>query len=126
VDDPTFGPLVWSADDESWVGEYGGYRIAVGYSRSATPAPELLAYAREFLGENGAAFARGLAAARAAHAAAFRRWAEEFAGLRVGTLGFRMSERGLGCFVGLIGGEPERSWRVEFNGLDCPGFGFDT
>jgi hypothetical protein len=50
----------------------------------------------------------------------------EFAGLRVGTFGFGMSERGMGCLVDLIGCEPERWWRVEFNGLECLGFGFDT
>ena len=126
VDDPVFGPLVWSEDDESWVGEYGGYRIAIGYSGSAVPAPELLAYAREFLGPGGATFTRNLAEARSAHAHEFERWASEFAGLRVGTLGFGMSTRGMRCFVDLVGGEPDRSWRVEFAGMRCEGFGFDT
>jgi hypothetical protein len=126
VDDPTFGPLVWSEDDEAWVGEYGGYEIAIGYSGAAAPAPELLAYARKFLGPNGATFARILAEERAAHAHEFKRWAAEFAGLQVGMLGFGMSKRGLGCFVNLLGGEPERWWRVEFDGMKCMGFGFDT
>src|SRR5262245_38092783 len=117
ADDPEFGPLVWSEDDESWVGEYGGYRIAIGYSGAAVPAPELLAYAHEFLGQNGATFTRNLAEARAAQAHEFERWASEFAGLRVGTLRFGMSDRGMGCFVDLVGGEPERAWRVEFEGM---------
>ena len=47
-------------------------------------------------------------------------------GLSVGELGFWKSESGMGCFVELIGGEPERSWRVEFDGQRCAGFGFDT
>jgi hypothetical protein len=126
MDDPTFGLLVWSGDDEAWVGEYGGYRIAIGYSGSAAPAAELLVYARDFLGPNGATFARILAEEQAAHAHEFKRWASEFAGLRPGTLGFGMSNRGIGCFVDLVGGEPERSWRVEFDGMRCLGFGFDT
>lgn len=126
ADDPLFGPMVWSDDDESWVGEYGGYRIAIGYSGSSMPAPELLAYAHEFLGPNGVAFTRNLAAARAAQAHEFRRWASEFARLRVGTLGFGMSKRGMGWFVDLDGGEQDRSWRVEFDGMRCQGFGFDT
>ncbi len=126
VDDPTFGPLVWCEDDEAWIGEYGGYQIAIGYSKSAEPAPELLTYAREFLGPNGATFTRILAEERAAHAHKFQRWAAEFRGLEVGTLGFGISNRGMGCFVDLIGGEPERSWRVEFDGMKCMGFGFDT
>lgn len=126
VDDPVFGPLVWSEDDESWIGEYGGYRLAVGYSGAAEPAPELLAYAREFLGPGGATFARNLADARAGHASEFKRWQSEFAKLRIGTLGFGMSSRGMSCFVDLIGGEPDRSWRVEFEGMKCLGFGFDT
>jgi hypothetical protein len=126
VDDPVFGTLVWSEDDESWVGEYGGYRIAIGYSGSAVPVPELLAYVREFLGTDGAAFTRNLAEAQMAHASEFRRWAAEFSGLRVGTLGFGMSKRGMGCLVDLPGGEPNRSWRVEFSGMRCEGFGFDT
>jgi len=126
VDDPVFGPLAWSEDDEAWVGTYGGYRIALGYSGSAEPAADLLAYARAFLGPDGATFTRTLAEAQAAHAPAFGRWAAEFAGLRVGTLGFGMSKRGMGCFVDLTGGEPDRSWRVEFDGMRCLGFGFDT
>jgi hypothetical protein len=126
VDDPVFGPLVWSEDDESWVGEYGGCQIAIGYSGSAAPAPELLTYAREFLGPQGAMFTQSLAEARAAHAHEFQRWASEFAALRVGTLGFWMSQRGMGCFVDLIGGERDRSWRVEFELMRCLGFGFDT
>ena len=126
VDDLVFGPLVWFNDEESWVGEYSGCRIAIGYSGSAAPAPELLAYTRDFLGPNGATFTRNLAEAQMAHAHKFQRWASEFAGLRVGTLGFGISSRGMGCFVDLIGGEPERSWRVEFEGMRCAGFGFDT
>jgi hypothetical protein len=90
------------------------------------PVLELLAYARKFLGPDGVTFTQNLAEARAARAPEFRRWASEFAGLRVGTLGFGMSERGMGCFVDLIGGEPDRSWRVEFGGMRCEGFGFDT
>jgi hypothetical protein len=30
------------------------------------------------------------------------------------------------CFVDLSGGEPDRSWRVEFDAMTCQGFGFDT
>ena len=71
VGDPVFGPLVWSDDEESWVGEYGGYPIAIGYSGFAEPAPELLAYAREFLGADGATFTRNLAAVREADAHEF-------------------------------------------------------
>jgi hypothetical protein len=126
IDDPKLGPLRWSEDDDSWVGEYGGYRIAVGYSGSAVPTPDLLAYSRNFLGQKGTTFTQNMAEARAAHAHEFRRWASEFAGLQVGTLGFGMSNRGMGCFVDLAGGEPERSWRVEFDGMKCLGFGFDT
>ena len=126
VDDSTFGRLVWSRDDESWIGEYGGYPILIGYTGSAEPNSTLLAYARDLLGQDGSAFAPILVAARIAHAENFRRWAAEFAGLSVGELWFWKSDRGMGCFVELIGGEPERSWRVEFEGQSCSGFGFDT
>jgi hypothetical protein len=71
VEDPTFGPLLWSEDDESWVGQYGGYQLALGYAGEAALAPELLAYARAFLGEDGSAFTRTLAAGKAARAAEF-------------------------------------------------------
>jgi hypothetical protein len=126
VEDPVLGPLQWSEDDEAWVGKYGGYRIAIRYTGAAAAAPELLAYARKFLGQDGATFTQTLAEARAAHADEFERWASEFAGLQVETLRFAMSNRGMGCFVDLAGGEPERSWRVEFDGMKCLGFGFDT
>jgi len=126
VDDPVLGPLVWSEDDESWVGEYGGYRIAIGHSGIAVPEPELLVYARKFLGPSGAKFTRNLSEARAARAHEFGRWASDYAVLRVGTLRFGMSKRGKGCFVDLIGGEPDRWWRVEFDEMRCLGFGFDT
>lgn len=126
VDDPVFGPLVWSEDDEAWVGGFGGYPIAIGYSAAAEPAPDLLAYAREFMGADGATFTRNLAEAREAQAGEFDRWASEFTGLQVETLRFGVSNRGLGCFVDLIGGERDRSWRVEFDGMRCLGFGFDT
>jgi hypothetical protein len=78
------------------------------------------------LGPDGATFARNLAEARAVHAPEFWRWESEFAGLRVGTLGFGVSKLGMGCFVDLPGGELDRSWRVEFSGMRCEGFGFDT
>ena len=81
-DDPVFGSLVWSDDDEAWIGEYGGYRIAISYSGTVVPAPELLAYAHQFLGVDGATFTRNLAEAREAHADEFKRWASEFAGLQ--------------------------------------------
>jgi hypothetical protein len=126
VNDPVFGPLVWSEDDEVWAGEYGGYRVAIGYYMSAQPPQELLVYAHEFLGPDGKTFTRNLAEARAAHAQEFQRWASEFALLRVEMLGFGMSKDGMGCFVDLIGGERDRSWRVEFDGMKCLGFGFDT
>jgi hypothetical protein len=124
--DPVLGPLLWSEDDESWVGEHGGYRIAIGYSGLAVPDPELLAYARDCLGPEGATFTRNLAEAREARANEFAPWAAEFTRLRVEVLRFWLSDRGMGCFVDLVGGEPERSWRVEFEGLKCLGFGFDT
>lgn len=128
VDDPVFGPLVWSDDEESWVGEYGGYPIAIRieHSESTEPAPELLAYAREFLGADGATFTRNLAEAREAAAHEFEQFASEFAGLQVEMLSFSKSKRGLGCFVGLSEGERDRSWRAEFEGMRCLGFGFDT
>jgi hypothetical protein len=128
VDDPVFGPLVWSDDDESWVGEYGGYPIAIGIERSEStaPSPELLAYAREFLGPAGATFTRNLAEARTAHTHEFEQYRSEFAGLKVEMLNFHMSKRGAGCFINLGEGERDRSWRAEFEGLKCLGFGFDT
>lgn len=126
VDDPVFGSLVWSDDDEAWVGEYGGYCIAISYSGAAEPAPDLLAYAREFLGVDGAAFTRNLAVARKAHAHEFKQWASEFAGLQAEMLSFIVSKRGMLCFVNLGEGERDRSWRVEFDGIRCEGFGFDT
>jgi hypothetical protein len=126
VDDAVFGPLMWSGDDEAWLGEYCGYRIAIGYTDSATPAPKLLNYVRDFLGLEGTTFTRNLAKARAGHAHEFERCAREFAGLRVGTLGFWLSDRGMGCFVDLIGGELNRSWFVEFEEMRCLGFAFDT
>ena len=126
VDDPVFGSLVWSDDDEAWVGGYGGHRIAISYSGTADPVPELLAYARQFLGVDGATFTRNLAAARKAHAHEFKQWASEFAGLHVEMLHFSLSKHGMGCFVNLSEGERDRSWRAEFDGMTCQGFGFDT
>jgi len=55
-DDPIFGPLAWTEDEEGWIGEYGGYRFVIGYSGASLPAPELLNYVRDFLGEGGAKF----------------------------------------------------------------------
>jgi hypothetical protein len=71
VDDPTFGQLRWSDDNDSWLGEYGGYLLVISYTRANHPDPELLAYAREFLGEGGAAFTRAFAEAKVTHAKDF-------------------------------------------------------
>jgi hypothetical protein len=126
VNDAMFGPLTWCEDEESWIGEYAGYRIALGYSRSATPDPELVRYAHTFMGAGGETFTKNLSTAQRDHAAEFRRWAAEFSRLTVGTVTFAKSDQKMGCVVDLVGGEPDRSWRVEFEGCICLGFGFDT
>jgi len=47
------------------------------------PAPELLVYAHEFLGADGATFMRHAAEARQARAHEFERCSSEFMGLQV-------------------------------------------
>ena len=125
MDDPAFG-LQWSPDDEAWIGESDGYRIAIGYSGTPSPSPELLGHVREFLGPNAKRFTQNLANARAVESVKYEPWAAEFAGLRVGMLHFRKTKTGYACLVDMVGGEPDRSWRVEFEGTRCLGFGFDT
>jgi hypothetical protein len=125
--DPTLGELRWSEDDESWIGDYGGYRIALVYSGQATPEPKLIEYARDFLGEDGAEFAGTFNAARIAHAYEFFRLQDEFLRLTVEMLYFSAGKDVMGCFVALEGADdPDRSWRAEFIGHECAGFGFDT
>ncbi len=128
VEDATFGTLAWSEPEEAWLGEYAGYSLAFAYSRATYPDPALLDYARAFLGEGGAAFARSLAAARAGGQFTHPRWAEEIAALEVGTLGFSLDWRRqeVSCLIDLIGGEPDLWWRVDFRGGECLGMGFDT
>jgi hypothetical protein len=126
IDDPTLGKMHWSEDDESWIGECGGYRFAVPYTWQAVPDVSLLVYVRMFLGEDGSTFTGNLNAARVKHAAEFERWEDEFRRLKVEMLRFGMSTNEMGCLVDLAGGEPDKSWRVEFDGHDCLGFGFDT
>jgi hypothetical protein len=126
VEDPVLGTLVWSKDDEGWVGQLGGLRIVVCDSIRAVPSPQVLDYARTVLGPQGDLFRKALAEAKAAYRETYRLAAEEFDRLEPGTLSFEIAQRGPVCFVELIGGNPDRFWRVEFTGTNCDGFGFDT
>ena len=126
VDTPQLGTLSWDPDEESWVGEFAGYRIALGFSKSATPDPELVQYAHDFLGSDGASFASNFKDAQNRDAAEFKSFEDEFSRLTIGMIHFAKSSRGVGCLIELIGGKRDRSWRVEFDGHTCLGFGFDT
>jgi hypothetical protein len=124
-EDEVLGPMVWSEEEEAWAGEHGGFRYLVAYDRRATPASNLLAYARNVLADP-AAFAAAVERAKRDAAAEYPRLAEEIAGLRVETVSFFARQGARGIFVTLAGGKEDRCWRVEFGENGCEGIGFDT
>jgi len=127
VDDPQFGHMEWSEDDEAWIGAYRGLRFALAYDRKATPTAPLLAYAQEVLNDPEW-LQRTLEEGK-------NRWASkgspaikaEIAALRFGLIYFSIHKhRGPYIFAILEGGGIDRSWRIEYHGRRCDGLGFDT
>jgi hypothetical protein len=124
-DDEILGPMTWSDDDESWMGESRGVKYQIAYDCEATPTSESLAYAREMLADLGV-FDRSLEQARAAAALESPDMADEIAGLRIDVVRFcvRNRKRFRMITVDLAGGRQERSWFMEFKDKECAGISF--
>jgi hypothetical protein len=126
VEDSRLGLMMWSKDDEAWIGTYNGLRFALAYDRKAAPTARLLSYAKEMLGDP-----EWLASTLEEEK---KKWAakvppsvkDEVATLRFGLIYFSMrKERGY-VIADVEGGGDNRSWRIEFIDRKCAGLGFDT
>ena len=124
-EDEVLGAMSWSEDDEAWAGEYKGFRFLIRYEGQSTPTDDLLAYARETLGDPGS-FLEAIDREKRTMIARYPRLADEIAGLRVEDAYFSRNKAGRYLFTGLAGGQRDRSWRVEFTEKHCEGIGFDT
>ena len=124
-DHEILGPMTWSADDESWEGEYGGVKFHIAYDCEATPTAESLAYAREMLADPGV-FDRSLEGARPAAIIESPELTDEIGGLRVALIRFcvRNKKKFRLIMVDLSGGRDERSWFMEFKDKECAGISF--
>lgn len=50
-EDPTLGHMIWSEDDEAWIGAYNGFRFAFAHEGAARPSARLLSLAADVLGD---------------------------------------------------------------------------
>jgi hypothetical protein len=112
-EDEVLGPMSWSEDDESWAGERNGIRFLIRYEGRSTPTDDLLAYARETLGDPRP-FLDAIDQAKRTEISRNPRLADEIAGLQVEDGYFARTKAGRYFFATLAGGHRDRSWRVEF------------
>jgi hypothetical protein len=126
IDDPVLGRLVWSKEDEAWIGRHRGVQIALSYERKAMPSPALLAFARESLVDPDWLL-RSLEDEK-------KKWAsriplsakDELSALRLGLVSFSMPKGKRFIFGSVEGDGDERSWRIMYLDGKCEGLGFDT
>jgi hypothetical protein len=124
--DAALGRLVWSDDEEGWVGAHQGLSIVL--SRGAEPQPEesVVRYARERLSDPGWMAATLEKAKREAIAEYGLQLGPEIERLQFELINFYARKGHLRIIADLSGGERDRAWRIEYGGLTCEGIGFDT
>jgi len=126
VDVAPLGQMVWSSDDEAWIGTREGVQFALGYERKATPSSNLVAYATEVLADPSW-LASTLEEEKNSWASKVPTSEKsEVATLRFGLIYFSMHKNQGYIFAIVEGGRDNRSWRIEYHDRHCDGLGFDT
>jgi len=123
--DELLGLMKWSEDDEAWFGEYNGAKFSVAYDGLQKPSVEVVAYAREVLGDPG-----WLASTLAEAKSAAKRergdfYHSEIDSLSFGEIHFYLHQGKRRIIAHLDGGKDDRSWRIEYADRHCEGIGFD-
>jgi hypothetical protein len=126
VADPTLGRLVWSSDEDGWVGRLGDTDFSIARGDGPEPSPELLAYVREVLADT-AWLATCLAQAKRTAKAQYEAFYHaEIDTLRYESFGFYLRRHRPAIIADLGERDRGRSWRIEFLDRVCEGIGFDT
>ena len=125
VDHHLLGHLPWSEEDRAWVGLYNGFKFGIGYERLAQPSRELLNYALELMADR-THLLDSLAAEKQRLIADFPLNAEEIQPLNFDVV-FLYRHKGV-CrtFATLVPESERNSWRIEYQGTQCKGLGFDS
>lgn len=132
-EDDVLGPLVWSADEESWAGEIHGIKFYIAYEYEATPPSDLLVYARKTLTDPGK-FIDALERAKSKEKSRYPSYARDIDKLRYEEATFSRNKAHRSLEVYLGEDEHCRHWFAYFEDNDfadfqdheCRGLRFDT
>jgi len=125
VDVGALGEVVWSDDDESWVGRHGDVKFYLGFDPSfPVPTQELVAYAESIFAS--AWLFSTVEREKQRYAEKYPKCASEISTLGIQNLYifFRKGARHINCQLGY--GSPDRFWSLDFQDDKFTGMGFDT
>ena len=123
--DEVLGSMIWSEDDEAWLGELSGTKFSLAYDGAARPSEVLIAYAKEILVDRQwleSTLNEAKVRARQEFEEFF--W-EEINALNFGRIHFYLHHSKRRILADLNGGKDDRAWRIEYQDRDCEGIGFD-
>ncbi len=126
VHDEVLGTLIWSDDEDGWMGTASGFSFSLGYGKGEAPDESLVAYARALL-STPEWLVQELDAAKARQHDEFGPHLEaELKELRYELVAI-YQHKGRNRVIASLGpGRDHRAWRIEFSGRECEGIGFDS
>ena len=126
VQDEVLGTLIWSDDEDGWMGTASGLNFSLGYGKGEAPAESLVAYARELL-VTPEWLIQELEAAKVRQRDEFRgHYEAELQELRYELVAIYQHKGNNRVIASLGPGRDYRAWRIEFSGRKCKGIGFDS
>ena len=125
IRDAVVGELIWSAEHDGWSGVHDGLAFTIGFQGDATPAEDLVAYARQMI--TGREWLEAeLARAKQAVPPHLAKFGDELQDLRFERFHFSITRGARYTFAELGPGRDYRAWRIEFTDDKCQGIGFDS
>ena len=123
--DSKLGAMLWSEDDEAWLGEYRGRKFGLAYEGTSAPRSELIAYAHEVL-DDPEWLDASIAQAKQQVIKTYPEPShDEIRSLAWGAIHFYRHKGARRIIADLEGGKDYRAWRIEYHDRQCEGIGFD-
>lgn len=119
------GKMSYSEEEETWWTEYDGVRIGIAFSGKVPPDSSLVEYAISFVREKPWFYSQLTGAAEEVRREN-KSLPAEVSHLKTACVHVYELDGVKRALIDLDGGEPYRSWRIEFRERECEGLGFDT
>ncbi len=121
---PVLGQAHWNDDYNGWVGVTGGISYVLPFDKSGEPNKKLLGYVETMVG-NPSMFADLMVQAKNEAVRNFSDFLKpEIEALQPGFVHFSFESKQASMIVDMLGGAPERPWKILYKNLDSQSLKF--